>query len=603
MAAFAAPEKKLYRRGFPKTSVLGKAQEGGCFKMSKFETAAPDYKENNMKRTIFRTSLLFIAVMAVLFLPGELAAQTPRNITLIDSTFEDGTLCGWGPRGDPGAEEKLELVRDIKHGGNGALKITKREKTWHGPIQKLTDNAVAGDVYSMSAWIYYRDGPPSAAFTFSIERSFKDESKPHAYQNVASFQVRKGEWTEIKTDYTVGADPTQKSIWVYFELPYKEDNLVTANDKIDFYLDDIKFVKLDPALRPKAELNIPNLAEKWGTWFDIGTAVSADEVDFSSQQAQLLMKHFTVLTAGNDMKMDAVQPAEGRFDWEPADRIINFAEMTGMRLRWHTLLWHNQCPAWFFQDKNNPSRPASKELLNQRLKNHIQTIVRRYKGRVESYDVVNEVLSDKAGLRRGDEGSKWHDILGPEYIDNAFRWAREADPGAQLVINEYNLENDSRKRREMYNLVKGMKERGVPVDAVGLQMHIDLKNPPAPQIRETIELFASLGVKVMITEMDMSIYAGPSEAQKEASPAVLLEQAQRYKDIFAVFKEQAQKGNLADMVIIWGTSDNTSWKNNFPVPGRTDAPLLFDAGLQAKPAFWSLVDPGKVRGLRQGNAD
>ena len=374
--------------------------------------------------------------------------------------------------------------------------------------------------------------------------------------------------------------------------------MVTPNDKIDFWLDDIKFVKLDPALRPQAEQNIPNLADSYRNSFAIGTAVSRDEVNFSSQSAQLLMKHFTVLTAGNEMKMDIVQPSEGRFDWAGAEEIINFAEMTGMRVRWHPILFHKQNPAWIFQDKANPAKAASKDVLNQRLKTYVQTIVRRYKGRIESYDVVNEPLSDTAGLRTGAEGSKWHEILGPEYIDNAFRWAREADPRAQLVINEYNLESDPRKRQEMFNLVKGMKERGVPVDAIGLQMHINVKTPTAAQIKETIEFFAPLKIKVMITEMDMSIYTSDTEAKKAATPALLLEQAQRYKDIFAVFKEQATKGNLADMVIIWGTSDNMSWKNDFPVPGRTDAPLLFDGRLQSKPAFWGLVDPAKVKGLR-----
>jgi endo-1,4-beta-xylanase len=381
-------------------------------------------------------------------------------------------------------------------------------------------------------------------------------------------------------------------------MPYKEDNQVQPNDKIDFWLDDIKFIKLDPESRPRAEVNIPNLADVWARYFDIGTAVSRDEVDFSSQTAQLLMKHFTVLVAGNEQKIDTVQPAEGRFDWAPADVIINFGEMTGMRLRWHPLVSHTQNPAWLFQDRANPSRPASRELMNQRLRVYIQTVMRRYRGRIDSYDVVNEVLSDRSGLRTGAEGSKWHEILGPEYIDNAFRWAREADPNAQLVINDYNLESDPRKRQEMFNLVRGMKQRGVPVDAIGLQMHIDIKNPSVQQIRETIELFASLGVKVIITEMDISIYTSETEARKPVTPAILLEQAQRYKDIFAMLREQAQKGNLADMVVIWGASDNTSWRNDFPVRGRTDAPLLFDGRLQSKPAFWGLVEPGRVPGLR-----
>ena len=539
--------------------------------------------------------LILAFLVSSVFLYG----QNFNHVTVIDTNFEDLSLGGWEARGTPERGlEKLEVVKDIIHSGQAAMRVSNRLYTWQGPSHKLSDAAVPGDVYSMSAWIYFRDGPATGAFTFSVEMSFKDATKPRAYQNIASFQVKKGEWTEIKAEYTVGSDPNQASLWVYFELPYKADTLVTANDKIDFWMDDIKFIKLDPASRPKAEINIPNLADTWARYFDIGAAVSRNDVDFSSQTAQLLMKHFTVLTASNEQKMETVQSTEGRFNWDPADAIINFGEMTGMRFRWHPLVWHAQNPAWLFTDKANPSRPASKDLMNQRLKTYIETVMRRYKGRIESYDVVNEPLSEREGLRTGAEGSMWYEILGPEYIDNAFRWARAADPDAELVISDFNLESDIKKRQEMFSLVKGMKQRGVPIDAIGIQMHIDVKNPSVQQIRETIELFSTLGIKVMVTEMDMSIYSSPTEAMKPVTDTILLEQAQRYKDIFAMFREQAQKGNLADMLVIWGTSDNTSWKNNYPVPGRTDAPLLFDSRLQSKPAFWGLVDPGRVRGLK-----
>jgi endo-1,4-beta-xylanase len=525
--------------------------------------------------------------------------QNYNHVTAIDTNFDSGSLGGWAPRGEAARGlEKLDVVTDIKHAGSGSMRISNRSYTWHGPIHKLTDNPVPGDVYSMSAWIYFKDGPNTGAFTFSVERSFKNAAQAHAYQNVTSFQVKKGEWTEIKSEYAISSDPTQAGIWVYFELPYKEDNQVTPNDKIDFWMDDIKFIKLDPASRPKAEVNIPNLAEVWARSFDVGTAVSLKDVDVSSQTAQLLMKHFTVLVAENEQKMDAIQPTEGRFSWDAAESIIKFAEMTGMRLRWNSLVQHAQNPAWVFQDKANPSRAVSRDVLNQRLKTHIETIMRRYRNRVESYNVVSDALSDRAGLRTGAEGSKWHEILGAEYIDNAFRWAKAADPNAQLVISDTRLESDSRKRQEMATLIRGMKQRGVPVDAVGLQMHINIRTPAVQEIRETIELFAGLGVKVMITGLDISIYTSDTEAKKDPTPALLLEQAQRYKDIFAMLREQQQKGNLTDMVIIWGPSDAGSWKNNYPVPGRTDAPLLFDARLQSKPAFWGIVQPNRVQGIR-----
>lgn len=550
-----------------------------------------------MKTNGFPVKGRLVIMLALFTVCAALYGQNYNHVTVIDSNFDNGSLDGWMPRNDPAkGSTKIEIDRNIKHSGAASMRVFDRKFTWMGPIHKLTDNPVAGDVYSISAWIYFKDGPNNGAFTFSVERAMKNGTS--MYQNVTTFQVPKDTWTEIKTEYTIGTDPTVAGISVYFELPYKEDHLVTANDKIDFWMDDIKFIKLDPASRPKAQMNIPNLSDAWKRSFDIGVAASQADVDTSSQNAQLLMKHFTVLTAENDQKMETVQPSEGRFVWGPVENIIRFGEMTGMRIRWKSLVQHTQNPAWIFRDRINASLPASKDVLNQRLKTYIQTVVTRYKGRVESYNVVDEVLSDRSGLRTGLEGSRWYDILGPEYIDNAFRWAREADPRAQLVINEYGLESDTRKRQEMVNLIRGMKQRGVPVDAVGLQMHIDIRGPSVQQIRETIETLAALGVKVMITELDISMYSGAGEAKKTITPAMLLEQAQRYKDIFAMLREQAQKGNLANMVVLWGNNDGASWKNNHPVPGRGDAPLLFDARFQAKPSFWALVDPSRVQGLK-----
>jgi endo-1,4-beta-xylanase len=532
--------------------------------------------------------ILFTGFCAALF------AQNYKHETIIDSTFEDGTLGGWKARGSPERGlEKLEVVKDIKKNGTASLRISNRNYTWQGPVHLLTENPKAGDIYSMSAWIYYQEGPANAAFVFSVQRDYKNGSEQ--YQNVTTFQAKKGEWTEIKSEYSVSSDPTQSRIWVYFELPYKEDHLVTVNDKINFWMDDIKFIKLDPASRPKAEQNIPDLYDSWSRYFEIGTAVSTADVDTSTETSKILVKHFGILVGENEQKLDTVQPAEGRFNWEPAEQIIRFAEQTGMSLHWNTLVQHSQNPAWIFLDKSNP---VSKDVLNQRLKTYIQTVVRRYKGRVESYNVVTEALSDRSGLRSGAEGSKWHQILGNDYIDNAFRWAKEADPSALLVINDVRLESNPAKLTQMVNLVKGMKARGVPVDAVGLQLHIDTKGPSIAQIRNAIEQLAAAGVKVMITGLDISIYSSDSEAKKTPTAAILLEQAQRYKDIFALFREQAEKKNLIGKVIIWGSVDSASWKNNFPVPGRTDAPLLFDGRLQSKPAFWGLVDPKRVQGLR-----
>ena len=547
-----------------------------------------------MSKKFFTVSVL-LTVCAVLY------GQNYNHVTVIDTSFDNNSLGGWAPRTDTGRGlgNKVELDRNIKHAGSASMRVFDRTLTWMGAIHKLTDNAVPGDVYSMSAWIYFQDGPATGAFTFSVERAYS--GRGNTYDNVTTFQARRGQWTEVKTEYTIPTDPSQTSVWVYFELPWKQEAQTSANDKIDFWLDDVIIIKLDPASRPMAEQNIPNLRDSLGRHFDIGAAANINHIDPASQFAQLLVKHFSVIVAENEHKWNAVQPEEGKFNWTQTERIIQFAESTGMRIRWHAFVWHEQMPDWVFVD--NRGRPAAKRALDARLKTHIQTVMRRYRGRIDSYDVVNEVLADgggdRQGLRTAAQGSKWHEIYGgAEFIDNAFRYAKEADPAAQLVINDYNLVSSAAKRQAMFNLVKGMKERGVPVDAIGLQMHIGISSPPVNEIRQTIELFGSLGVKVIVTELDMSIYNSNSEGIKEVTPQILLQQAQRYKEIFAVFKEQSEKGNLGDMVLLWGTTDGMSWKNNFPVRGRPDAPLLFDRNYKAKPAFWAIVDPSRVQGLR-----
>ncbi len=537
-----------------------------------------------MKSIVFLFSMVLIGI--------QLNAQTFKNQLILDNNFEDGKLGGWAARGT----EKVDISTDVAKSGKYALKISERSKTWNGPIHVLTDNPVPEDTYIISAWVYYKDGPAQSGFIISAERSYKNESLDHSYTNVASFLVKKGEWTQISTEYNVPKDPTQKNIWFYIELPYKEDSAVTENDKITFYIDDVRVEKMDPAAKPKIEVGIPSLYETLSPWFSVGAAIEPEEAEPATQKAQLLIKHFDTIVAGNAHKMDSIQPKEGVFDWSRADKIVEFGEMTGMRLRWHTLVWHNQVPAWIFQDSKDPNKPVSKEILNQRLKTYIQTVMKRYKGRVESYDVVNEVLSDNGGLRTGSEGSKWYQILGPDYIENAFRWAREADPNAQLVINDYNLESNSRKRQDMYNLIKELKQKKVPIDAVGLQMHVSINAPSIQEIRETINMFASLGVKVLITELDVSIYDNPGEPKKAISNDLLLKQARRYKELFDLFKEAANKKQL-EMVVVWGLTDDGSWLNNYPVPGRTNAPLLFDKQLKSKPSFWAIVDPKKVKGL------
>ena len=309
---------------------------------------------------------------------------------------------------------------------------------------------------------------------------------------------------------------------------------------------------------------------------------------------ELAANQFNLVVAENECKMGSIYHGEDNFDFKMADRLRDFAKANGQDMRWHTLVWHNQSPQWIFQ--NEDGSKVSPQVLEERLKKYIFTVGDRYKDDICSVDVVNECISDKNFiLRDGADRSQWFDILGPEYVDKAFFWAKEAFPKSSLVINDYNLEIVPGKRQGMYDLVKGMKERGVPVDTVGLQMHINIENPPVSEIEKTIELYGSLGLNVIVTEMEVSVYTdkeqdkGKFDPRREYTPELFEQQAERYYQIFECFKKEAKAGILKD-VVLWGITDRMSWKNGFPVPGRTDAPLLFDGDGKPKAAFNRLVD-------------
>ena len=307
----------------------------------------------------------------------------------------------------------------------------------------------------------------------------------------------------------------------------------------------------------------------------------------------LAATQFNLVVAENECKMGSIyhkdQDGKPFFDFAAADRLRDFAKKNNQDMRWHTLVWHSQTPQWIFE--NDDGSKVSREVLEERLKNYIFTVGDRYKDDICSVDVVNECISDKNYiLRDGADRSQWFDILGPEYVDKAFFWAKEAFPKSSLVINDYNLEIVPGKRQGMYDLVKGMKERGVPVDTVGLQMHINIENPPVSEIEKTIELYGSLGLNVIVTEMEVSVYTdkeqnnGKFDPRCEYTPELFEQQAERYYQIFECFKKEAKAGILKD-VVLWGITDRMSWKNDFPAPGRTDVPLLFDGEGKPKAAF------------------
>ncbi len=337
----------------------------------------------------------------------------------------------------------------------------------------------------------------------------------------------------------------------------------------------------------------PSLADVYADFFPIGAAIEPNQTEgFTSE---LLKKQVNWIVAENAMKPDAIEPSENVFTWDRADTIVAYAKANGMELRFHTLVWHNQTPDWFFRDdqdkpmidETNPKkREANKALLLKRLDTYITTVVDRYKNDISSWDVVNEVIEpgDPDGIR----ASNWYKITGTDYIETAFRAARKAGgPNIKLYINDYGTDNPV-KRDFLYDLVKEMLAKGVPIDGVGHQTHVNIEVPSIASIIESLQMFHDLGLDNQITELDMSLYVynDLSDVGNEVPKEILDLQAERYRELFDALR--AHK-DLLSGVMFWGISDDHTWLSTFPIT-RTEAPLLFDKQLQAKPAFQAITE-------------
>jgi endo-1,4-beta-xylanase len=297
------------------------------------------------------------------------------------------------------------------------------------------------------------------------------------------------------------------------------------------------------------------------------------------------------------LKWASVHPLPDRYDFAGPDLYVAFGEKYHMFVIGHTLIWHNQTPGWVFVDEQQ--RPLDRETLLRRMRDHIHTVVSRYKGRIKGWDVVNEALNEDGTLRQ----SPWMKIIGEDYLVKAFQFAHEADPEAQLYYNDYSLENEA-KRNGAIQLIRKLQAAGVPVYAVGLQGHDKMDWPTVEQQDATIAAFAKLGIKVNVTELDIDVLpranrsqgaevTATAEMQAALNPyanglpdSVQKSLAQRYADLFRVFVKHR---NVIDRVTFWGVTDGDSWLNNWPVRGRTSYPLLFDRRGQPKPAFAAVM--------------
>lgn len=320
--------------------------------------------------------------------------------------------------------------------------------------------------------------------------------------------------------------------------------------------------------------------------FPVGVAVRPADLKPGKESA-LILKEFNSITAENAMKMGPIHPRENRYFWRDADSIVAFGVRNKLKVRGHTLCWHTQTPQWLFID--SAGKNVSKEVLLDRLKSHIQTVVSRYKGKIYAWDVVNEVIADDTTFLRK---SKWQEITGEDFIQKAFEYAHEADPNAVLFYNDYNTEIPA-KRDKIYRLLKNLLAKGVPVHGVGLQAHWSISTPSREELEKSIQLFSSLGLQIQFTELDISVYSGRQggqmirgQGQTQAAvftPEMEQLQLEKYKMVFEVFRKYRKH---ITGVTFWNLSDQYSWLDG---RGRKNYPLLFDTKLEPKKAYWEVV--------------
>lgn len=334
-----------------------------------------------------------------------------------------------------------------------------------------------------------------------------------------------------------------------------------------------------------ADSSAPSLCGAYEGRLKIGAAINTWHLEKDSKAYEVIRRHFNVFTLENQSKPEPVHPEENRWVFAPVDRFASFGEECGVTLRGHTLVWHSQCPGWFFRDGD---ADASADLLLARMKEHITTMVSRYRGRIHTWDVVNEVLRDEGGLRE----SAWYRISGKEYIREAFRTAHEADPDARLIINDYNLESSDAKADTMAELIREMIADGIPVHGIGLQMHLGL-DTDMERLKRNVRKLASIreiapDFKLEVTELDMSCYRWGDEAEDiQWDEEKTVRFTDKYTELFRFYLELAEEGVL-DTVVFWGLHDGVSWLNGFPRKHK-NYPLLIGRDFELKPAFFAVA--------------
>jgi len=497
--------------------------------------------------------------------------------TIVQNDWEDGTLQGWGPFGSVTPTNSTAAA----HGGAHSLLTTNRTAGFMGPSLDVTSLLTPGATYQITTWGRLLAGTAATQLKITVERTVNGTNIFDSVAFSSAAGVTDSAWTQIAGQYSFnGTAPSKLTLYV---------ESASATDS--YYIDDFSISPLTPLA---IETNIPSLWQTESPYFKMGTIAFAAGI--TGVHAELVAKHFNSFTSENDMKWQPTEPALGTYTFTNADAQVGFAQANNIMVRGHNLVWHQQLPPYVFEDaKGNPLTPsqASHDLVLQHEVEHITGVLNHFApnvGAFYAWDVVNEAIDPS----RPDclRVSPWSQLTGTDFIDTAFLTARQLlPPSVKLYYNDYST-TDAGKLACIIQVVAGMRSRGVPIDGIGHQMHINLNYPGTAALTNAITQIANTfpGIDQQVTEMDLSV--GASYTSYSQIPAsVLAQQGYEYRNYFNTF--HLLQG-LISSVTFWGQADDHTWLDT---GGAIDAPLLFDQSLQSKPAYWGIVDQTQLPGI------
>ena len=508
-----------------------------------------------------------------------------QDNTGIASTFEDGGLDGWSSRT---GSSTLANVTGVAHSGTHSLLTTGRVANYDGPQISVNNKMYPGSTYNISVWVMLQptDGS-SHVINMSLQTTLDGNTSYPSITPYPGITVpADGNWHQINVmGYNMANSYDPGAAYLYLQtVP------ASGNDLVSFYIDDFQLTYVQPAT---IQTDIPSIYKTLSAYFPIGAAV--DTTDLSGAHSQLLTMHFNSMTSGNDMKWSSVENTLGTYNYDIADNEVDLAVCHDMLVRGQNLVWSTgeQTPSYAFGDGTNS--PANQALVTSNIQEHIKSEVQHFGTKVYAWDVVNEPL-DPTQPDCLDHGP-FYQVLGKSYIDIALQAARQYAPaGTKLFINEYSTADPDRLAC-LVSVVQDLRSRGIPLDGIGHEMHNAINYPSTAAMVHAIDTVADHfpGIDQQITELDMSVYnAGDTTSNygNNIPASVLAEQGWLYKQYFDAFRDL--KGTIS-AVTIWGMADDDTWLDSFPV-ARTDYPLPFNMQLQAKPAYWGIVDPTQLPG-------